>query len=600
VNPRAVIILLVLVLLTACSISPRTRQSVDDHIEAGRQTELNCPQDNNRRCAIDSPLRRQGVTDTRNGTHHVTLIEVGEDALMARLHLARAAQDSIEVQNFILRPDATGSLLLQELLSAARRGVRVRLLLDQLFSLNDLDYLLQLTMAHVNFEVRFYNPVFNKARTSSGEWIGGVTCCFRNFNQRMHNKLWVIDDVVGITGGRNLADRYFDYDTQYNFKDRDVLAFGPLAAEMRESFTWFWDSDQSVPVQHLRDVARGLLKGELQAFPEHNLPDRLRDIVAASSDSARLKEQFLQPAYAVEKVRYYSDHPRSSNGDSKKEREGITSVLHQTLSRAEQSVVMQSPYMVLSRRARKLFKQLRKDQPGVELMFSTNSLASTDAYTAYAISYKHRKHYLQTLGFHIYEMKPFPDDAPLWIPRLSELIIEKSQGINSGDVPAVGFSPTLDMPGPRVGLHSKSFVVDGKVAMIGSHNFDPRSEGFNTENGLIIWDERFAADLEALIRKDATPRNSWVAASKPEVPVLSDVNDAIESVSRTLPIFDIWPIRSSTIYELRPGRQPVSPDHAEFHQRYIDVGSFPDVIATRRQVSTMTVSAFFGFLTPVM
>jgi phosphatidylserine/phosphatidylglycerophosphate/cardiolipin synthase-like enzyme len=416
----------------------------------------------------------------------------------------------------------------------------------------------------------------------------------------MHNKLWVVDDVVGITGGRNLADRYFDYDTRYNFKDRDVLVFGSLAAEMRESFDWFWSSELSVPVQHLRDVAESLLNDEIEPLAAYQVPERLKDLLASSFDAVGMYALFVEPAYAVGKARYYSDRPRKLNDDGGELRNGITGVLHDTLAQATHSVVIQSPYMVLSRNARKLFKQLRQKEPEFELLFSTNSLASTDAYTVYAISYKHRKHYIKTLGFHTYELKPFPYDAPAWFPRMSELISEKAQGIDSGDVPVVAASPTIDMPGPRSGLHSKSFVIDGRVAMIGSHNFDPRSEDFNTENGLIIWDERFASDLEALIRQDVLPGNSWVAGSKPEIPVLSDVNGAIESVSRTLPIFDIWPFRSSTIYELRPGEVAVAPDHAEFHQRYVPVGSFPDVIATRRQVSTMAVSAFFGFLIPIM
>ena len=125
---------------------------------------------------------------------------------------------------------------------------------------------------------------------------------------------------------------------------------------------------------------------------------------------------------------------------------------------------------------------------------------------------KHKKHYVKTLGFEVYEFKPYPHDAADFFPRLPELIEEKKQGLNSGEIPAIGANPALDMPGPRSGLHAKSFVIDGHVSMVGSHNLDPRGEGFNTENGVIIYDDKFAAELEASIRKDIKPGNSWVAA----------------------------------------------------------------------------------------
>ncbi len=179
--------------------------------------------------------------------------------MLLRLHLIRAARNAIDVQNFILRKDDSGELFLNELLDAARRGVKVRLLLDQMFSFSEARYLVQLTMAHGNLEIRFYNPSFYKAEMAKHDWVSAVACCFRRFNQRMHNKLMVVDELVGIIGGRNIADRYFDYDTNYEFKDRDVAVFGTAVPDMRASFDWFWENRKTVPVQHLRDVAAELL-----------------------------------------------------------------------------------------------------------------------------------------------------------------------------------------------------------------------------------------------------------------------------------------------------------------------------------------------------
>jgi phosphatidylserine/phosphatidylglycerophosphate/cardiolipin synthase-like enzyme len=137
--------------------------------------------------------------------------------------------------------------------------------------------------------------------------------------------------------------------------------------------------------------------------------------------------------------------------------------------------------------------------------------------------------------------------------------------------------------------------------MVGSHNLDPRGEGFNTENGVIIYDKTFAHELESSIRRDIEPGNSWVAAMKPSrVPVLGGINGAIESVSRSLPIFDIWPYRSTTVYELIPGAEPISPGDEGFYENYRPLGSFPDVTSRKRRWQVIFISSFMGFITPVL
>jgi phosphatidylserine/phosphatidylglycerophosphate/cardiolipin synthase-like enzyme len=256
---------------------------------------------------------------------------------------------------------------------------------------------------------------------------------------------------------------------------------------------------------------------------------------------------------------------------------------------------------VLSKRSRKLFKTLRKEHPDIEFLYSTNSLAATDAFSAYAFTYKHKKHYIKTLGIDVYEFRPYPLDASEFFARMPQLILEKKEGVSSGRIPAVGPNPALDRPGPRSGLHAKSFVIDGHISMVGSHNLDPRGEGFNTENGVIIYDKAFAEELESSIRRDVEPGNSWVAALKPPgPPVLGDINGAIESVSRSLPIFDIWPYRSTTLYELLPDAEPLPPGAEGFYENYRTVGSFPEVISRKRRANVIMVSSFLGFITPVL
>jgi phosphatidylserine/phosphatidylglycerophosphate/cardiolipin synthase-like enzyme len=593
---KKVCLWLLCLLVSACSLSQKKVQQVDERIESFRQQELSCPADQRDRCSEFSPILELAAENQRLGRHHLVLLETGEDALKIRIHLIRAARHNIELQNFILRADHTGDLLLHELLQAARRGVKVRLLLDQMFTDADLDHLVQLTLAHSNFEIRFYNPSFDKADMAKHDWISGVACCFRSINQRMHNKLLVIDGLVGIIGGRNIADRYFDFDTSYNFKDRDVAVYGAAVGDMLLSFEQFWDSPRSVAVQHLRDIARRLLKATPHPLENFQVQARLLPLLKKVEDEAHIRERFVDSAIEVDRLAYFSDLPRKqANPDSSAKRD-ITAELNAVLSSAEQSIVIQSPYMVLSGSARKLFAELREQNPDMELVFSTNSLASTDGDTVYGNTHKQKKRYVKKLGFHMYEFKPFPGDAPEFFPRWPELIAEKKSGIRS-DSSVSGDGSTINMLAPRVGLHSKSFVVDGEIAMIGSHNFDPRSEGFNTENGLIVWDRDFAQTLDALIRRDIEPQNSWVVAMLPDEdePVATDI--PVNLTARDSTSLAKGP---TSVFELIPGKQVVPPDSPDFYLNYYPIGSFPEVVRTRRQYLVLFLGSIFGFLEPIL
>lgn len=593
---KIILLLLVAVLLAGCSLSAKKKREVDARVIQHQQTVETCSRSETDRCAVASPLLDLGHANARDDRHHVTLVEFGADALELRLHLIRSARERIDVQNFILRKDATGELFLNELLNAARRGVKVRLLLDQMFSFSDAKYLVLLTMTHRNMEIRFYNPSFNKAKMAKHDWLTGLACCFRSVNQRMHNKLQVVDDVVGVIGGRNIADRYFDFDTNYEFKDRDVIVFGGTAKSMHESFEWFWNSPRTVPVQHLRDVAKELLDSEAPVLGDYQPPPRLLPLLQSLNDAGRMHAMFVAPAFTVQRLRYFSDVPRKHGAGGGSPAEDVTRELYDVLYSARRSILVQSPYMILSKRAREVFSDLRKHNPGIELVYSTNSLASTDADTVYANTHRHKKRYVRDLGFRMYEFKPFPVDAPLFFPRWPQLIEEKKQGVRS-DSAVSGDNSTIPMPAPRTGLHSKSFVVDGRVAVIGSHNFDPRSEGFNTENGLIVWDEAFAQELERLIRRDIEPGNSWVVAMKPR---REQADDALQAPLDRQPEGTPWPYGDTSVYELAPGKPPLPPDSPDFYRHYYPVGSFPEVVRTRRQLTVIFLGSFFFFLEPIL
>ena len=593
---------LILLLTYGCStqVQPELKEAVNEKMAVQRSVEVDCEASRDPFCAVQSPLVYLGTINTLRDQHHAALLDIGVDALKARLHLIRAAKRSIQFQNFLFRRDDTGGLIMHELVQAAKRGVQVRILFDQMFTVSDLEYLASLVLEHTNFEVRLYNPLFNMAKTNRYTMFGGVTCCFTKTNQRMHSKLLVVDDVVGMTGGRNIADRYFDFDVNYDFKDREVLVYGPVAAEMRASFDYFWESDRTAETGHLRDVAPIITGDKSMSLEQYEMHERLKPVLRDIENKQLMHSLFVDTAHHVDAIDYVFDLPHGSDSNGMTNANS-TDGLHAALAAAESSVVIQSPYLVLSKRSRKLFRTLHKEHPEIELLFSTNSLAATDAFSAYAYTYKHKKHYINTLGFDVYEFRPYPLDAAEFFPRLPKLILEKKNGVDSGEIPAVGPNPTLEMPGPRSGLHAKSFVIDGFVSMVGSHNMDPRGEGFNTENGVIIYDKAFAEELESSIRKDIEPGNSWVAAMKPrKAPVLGKINGGFESVSRSLPIFDIWPYRSTTLYELKPDAKPLPPGAEGFYENYRPVGSFPEVTSRKRRAQVIMVASFVGFITPVL
>jgi len=597
---RLALRLVFLLSLSACSLSPSRVQQVDARIAESRKHTLDCAPERLDRCSAHSPLLEFSAEDMRNGSHHVTLLDVGESALILRLHLIRAAKENIELQNFILRRDDTGGLVLHELLNAARRGVRVRLLLDQMFTFSDLEYLVGLTMAHENFEIKFYNPSFNKAKMDGRDWISAVACCFRRFNQRMHNKLLVADGLVGVLGGRNIADRYFDFDPQYDFKDRDVVVYGTTVKQMEQSFDLFWNGPRSVPVQHLRDVAKELLSESESSLEPYQPPARLLPLLEQLGDEELMRKLFIEPAFKVERMEFYSDLPRKVAYPEGEVGKDPTKALITVLQEAQHTVVIQSPYMVLSKDLRRVFAELKEKNPAIELVFSTNSLASTDADTVYANTHKHKKRYVKKLDFEMYEFKPYPQDAAGYFPRWKLLTGEKARGITSQSAPPEDdsiVSPDVNNPVPRIGLHSKSFVVDGKIAMIGSHNFDPRSEDFNTENGLIVWDQAFARTLEALIRRDIEPQNSWVVAMRPDAETEKELSQEYGDAIK--PTYDAYFYGSTSAFELIPGKELVPPDSPDFYHNYYSVGSFPGVVKTRRQLNILFLGSIFGFLEPV-
>jgi phosphatidylserine/phosphatidylglycerophosphate/cardiolipin synthase-like enzyme len=596
-------IVLVALALGGCGLNHELAHRADTLVTQERPTDLTCTAPDH--CAIDSPYRP--LVDAANAAstpaapvHYVNVLEHGEDALLLRVHLIRAARKSIDIQTFIWTGDDAGWLVLDELVAAARRGVKVRVLSDQLFSLDDVEWLARLARAHVDFEFRMYGPTFDQATTPPLEFAAGLMCCFKKFNQRMHNKLFLIDGEIGIAGGRNYENRYFDWDEEFDYRDRDVLVLGPEAGtQMQDSFEHFWTNPRAVPLTRFNDVNDRLVADAhaQDAWPPVPAidPPRIAALRARAADTDYIRAHFAADALRVSHVEYFSDAPDKAEHPHDPAQAALSAHIARLLENAHEQVVFETPYLVLSTHARKIFRELYKRKPRVRVIVSTNSLASTDAFYVYALSYKYKKRYLKHYGFQIHEFKPFPQDAQEFIRNHTDL----TGGTNAGMYQRYGRTP-LKRDGVRLGLHSKSLVIDGHVSVIGSHNFDPRSDDYNTESGFIIDDAEVARRVRAAVLVDTAPRNAWTIAQRRRPQPLAGINDAIADLSTALPLFDLWPFRYASSFELNPGCAPLPPDDPGFPACYTDVGDFPEVDLPLKTIYTRIVTAFGAGLVDIL
>ena len=624
--------------LSACAtLSPHEADRAAAIAASARHTTLDCERID--ACAQPSPLRElagRAFSESSPGQprHYAVILDSGTDAMLARVNLIRSATTAIDLQTYIFDEDDAGRLVLDELLAAARRGVRVRLLMDQLSALQNVETLAALAGAHVNFSVRLYNPVLRRARISYPQYVLAAACCWRQLNQRMHTKLLLVDGAIGITGGRNYQDTYYDWDDEYNFRDRDLLVAGPVARDMAVDFETFWTDPRSVPPARLVDVGHALLEDGVPALAPHGFdhPARAEAMRDDAADPQLVRERLVEPAIAVGEVRYISDTPEKHNGEDPGQLAVASDSLRGLIESAHRQVLLQTPYLVLSKPAQEMFRQLH-DRPGApRVIVSTNSLAATDAFIAYALSYKYKRRYLREFGFEIYEYKPFPADAPVDLSATGAVVpdyepVQERARTRPPDRDSVLRTARYRQPlrseygatrylrrqanepvplkraGVRVGMHAKSLVIDDRVGVVGTHNFDPRGDHYNTESAVVIEDPAFAAALEASIRRDIAPGNSWVIAPRDKAPVLWGLEYSLAKASEYLPVFDLWPVRYATSYEFVPGPTcpgPLPPDHPRFRECHRPVGDFPEVNLALKGLPTRLFTAFGAGLAPIL
>ncbi|CTQ32276.1 phospholipase D family protein [Jannaschia rubra] len=393
------------------------------------------------------------------GLTGIAPLQSGAEAFAARIILADAAVSSIDAQYYIWHDDLTGTLLLDALLRAADRGVRVRLMLDD-NGTSGLDAEMAQLNAHENIEVRLYNP-FNLRGTFKMLSYGFD---FFRLNRRMHNKSFIVDGLATVVGGRNVGDEYFGTGPTALYVDLDVMAVGRIVPEIAADFDRYWASPSVLPVGPLLDPANGDPVGEgLERLREDEQLTEYRDILRRSDIVQSIANGDLPLEWT--RAILFSDDPKKGQGAVPRE-DLLASRLTKAVGTIEQGFDGVSPYFVPTKSGVRAFGTLQT--AGIPVRMLTNSLEATDVLPVHAGYAKHRKAMLRE-GVTIYELR------------------RQAAPAAPDDVGIFGSSGSS--------LHAKTFAVDTSRIFVGSFNFDPRSTMLNTEMGLLIDSETMARGL---------------------------------------------------------------------------------------------------------
>ncbi|QBB68983.1 phospholipase D family protein [Pseudolysobacter antarcticus] len=431
---------------------------------------------------VDTPSARYIASELNGHAEQSGFRLLGNNinALLSRVALADHAQHSLDLQYYIFHNDATGRLIAQHLLAAADRGVRVRILLDDL-NLTDEDRLLDALDAHENIEIRRFNPFQTRAPSMLSK-VAQFALEGRRLNRRMHNKSFIADNTAAIIGGRNIGADYFGADKETNFRDLDLVAIGPVVKEASQIFDDYWNCDAAFPVaayKNTRDTPpdlarlRSTLQHDARAFEQSDYALASLEELPNGATADRRGEWFWGAATVIadqpEKIDARDDNPALRIGPK----------LKTMIDAAQTEVLVMSPYFVPGDSGASFLSALA--QRGVSTKILTNSLAATDepaAHTGYA-RYRHR---LLEGGVQLYELRPAPGEKQS----------ATAHGTSSG-----------------VSLHAKAVVGDDEHVFIGSMNMDQRSKLLNTEMGVIIDSPALAHAVKKFFDDASAPQNAF-------------------------------------------------------------------------------------------
>ncbi|MCX2758842.1 phospholipase D family protein [Vibrio sp. Sgm 22] len=413
---------------------------------------------------------------SEQATTAVRLQESGWDALAQRLALVESAEHTIDIQYYIWNSDVSGRYLASRLLAAADRGVKVRVMLDDI-NLNEREGLLSALDAHPNVEIRIFNPT--PTRRGFSKWLSFLGD-FSRLNRRMHNKSFTVDGTLSVVGGRNIGDEYFDLSDEINFRDRDVLVMGTVVTTIQTSFIEYWDSRWSYPVDMLGDDEQPDLSNidDITVPQYKNYPALPLNREAADS---LLKEALDEMTWV--NARFAYDRPVPVDSDNTDQPKETAILLGQLASESKQEILLESAYLVFDDGQLGEWQNLNNE--GVEIKALTNSMASNDLVTNHS-AYAGRRYDMLEHGIDLFELKPD-----------SKLCEASTQDVSKC------------APETAYGLHAKSVVFDRSIASIGSFNFNLRSTYLNTESVLIIENKAIAETLAETIEQAMSEDNSW-------------------------------------------------------------------------------------------
>ncbi|NML29515.1 phospholipase D family protein [Paraburkholderia antibiotica] len=407
------------------------------------------------------------------------VLSSGTDALQMRIALARAATKTLDMQYYIANEDTTGKLLLGAALYAADHGVRVRMLVDDL-NFKDIDRVMAGLNSHDNIEIRVFNP-FGSAQEGMFERTTNVFTQIGHFTRRMHNKAMIADNQLAIVGGRNLGDEYFSASETLQFRDLDVLAAGPIVADVSASFDDYWNSGLAYPLHALNK----------QKFDQKELDqtrDDLREHWRTHADPYNAKPLNATPLAAQiageqlgltwAPAEFKADRPEKIEHPSPDYVSPPMQRLRELMRDAHHDFLIVSPYFVPHDAGVQAAGELT--HRGIRIAVLTNSLAATDAVAVQAGYSPFRVPLLQQ-GVELYEFKPHQD------------------------------TPNIGIVGSRsrASLHAKTYVIDHEILVIGSMNLDPRSANLNTELALVIHSPELANQVAQIFERAIQPETSY-------------------------------------------------------------------------------------------
>jgi len=415
--------------------------------------------------------------DDKNKKSGFYLLSDNTDAFVARFALATLAEKTLDIQYYIMHNDASGQYLAYAILAAADRGVKIRILVDDI-NLSGRDSNLKLLDKHDNIEICIFNPLVSR------NWFRIIELVINldRAGRRMHNKAFIADNSVAIIGGRNIGDEYFDARHSLNFVDLDLLSIGPIVNDISQSFNAYWQSRWATSVAQLSKTR--VVKKQLSGI-RNQLKDRWHrarntayfQSLKQSDLTQKILNQDIHFIWAEAKLFYDQPEKVAQNHNTKLIHFGPHIMPY--FEQASNELLITSPYFVPG--AEGLHWLLKKQQSGTRIKVITNSLASTDVIAVHAGYQKYRKQLIQA-GVSLFELKttaaPLRKKAGKWL-----------KGISSSS------------------LHAKYMIVDQRYVFIGSANIDPRSKSLNTEIGIMVDSKELAQQAKQLFTRTANPEN---------------------------------------------------------------------------------------------